>query len=181
MPKPRLDLSATDIAIIERAKTFKVSVFAGRGKYLQAERPTLALARQWGPALEKEANNGKKAMVYAIDPETDSSVFVPAAYDPEQSPMKAAEKAAASKPAKSATGDKKPAAAKVRKSKAGKPAKADGPSKSDIAVKMLQRKGGAARKDIVEACGGWGVDLKQLCARRGLKLRKLADGNYHAA
>ncbi|MET4513732.1 hypothetical protein [Bradyrhizobium sp. I1.7.5] len=86
MPKPKLDLSPSDIAIIERAKTFKVTVFAGSGKYKSVERAT---ARAWAPVLEKEVGNGKRAMIYAIDPVSDGSAFVPAAYAPEQSPMAA--------------------------------------------------------------------------------------------
>ncbi|MET4513731.1 hypothetical protein ABIB81_003048 [Bradyrhizobium sp. I1.7.5] len=46
---------------------------------------------------------------------------------------------------------------------------------------MITKRGGAKRADIVAAVDGWNVDLRQLCARRGLKLRKLPDGNYTAS
>ena len=79
-------------------------------------------------------------------------------------------KAAAKKAAKPAA---KPAAAKApRAPKAG--------SKAETVVKMLTKKGGASRKDIVAAVDGWNVDLKQLCARKGLKLTKSADGIFSA-
>ncbi|MGY3272837.1 hypothetical protein [Bradyrhizobium sp. S3.7.6] len=169
MPKPT-PLSAADIAAIETARAFTVQILVGR-EFKKIGRPTLATARAAAPALECEANNGRRAMIHAIA--DGRAILVPPSYQPDA-------KAEAKKP----TEPVKPKA--PAKTKAAKPAravkpKADGPSKSDIAVKMLGRKGGAARKAIVEAIGGWQVDLKQLCVRRGLKLKRLADGNFIAS
>ncbi|UFW88952.1 hypothetical protein BjapCC829_10805 [Bradyrhizobium barranii] len=161
MPKPT-PLTAADIAAIQGAKQFQTSILIGRGKYRSALHPSLAAAREVAPQIEAEVNNGRHCMVHAIDRATEKAILVPAGFDPVAPVAAKAEKPAKPK-----------ASAKPTKPKAG--------SKSDIAVKMLGRKGGAARKAIVEACGGWQVDLKQLCARRGLKLKRLADGNFIAS
>ncbi|MCS3496194.1 hypothetical protein M2189_004846 [Bradyrhizobium japonicum] len=164
MPKPT-PLSAAEINAIQGAKQFQTSILIGRGKYRSALHPSLAAAREAAPQIEAEVNNGRRCMVHAIDRATEKAILVPVGFDPAAPVAAKAEKPA--KPKASA----KPA--KATKPKAG--------SKSNIAVKMLGRKGGAARKAIVEACGGWQVDLKQLCARRGLKLQRLADGNFIAS
>lgn len=164
MPKPT-PLSAAEINAIQGAKQFQTSILIGRGKYRSALHPSLAAAREVAPQIEAEVNNGRRCMVHAIDRATEKAILVPAGFDPAAPVAAKAEKPA--KPKASA----KPA--KATKPKAG--------SKSDVAVKMLGRKGGAARKAIVAACGGWQVDLKQLCARRGLKLKRLADGNFIAS
>ena len=44
-----------------------------------------------------------------------------------------------------------------------------------IPVLMLTSTKGTTHAVIVEACGGWGIDIKQFAARKGLKLRRDAD------
>ena len=51
-------------------------------------------------------------------------------------------------------------------------------TKTAIVLSMLKK--GATRKAIVEKTG-WQVDLKQLAARKGLKLKKNAEGIIRAA
>lgn len=167
MPKPT-PLSAAEINAIRGAKQFQTSILIGRGKYRSAQHPSLAAAREAAPQIEAEVNNGRRCMVHAIDRATEKAILVPVGFDPAAPVAAKAEKPAKPK-----------ATAKAKPAKATKP-KA-GPSKSDIVVKMLGRKGGAKRADIVAAVDGWQVDLKQLCARRGLKLKRLADGNFIAS
>ena len=95
----------------------------------------------------------------------------------------AAEKAAAIRadikadraPAKAAKGK---AASKAKAAPAGNGARKG--SKAETAYTMLTRKAGATRAAIVEACDGWGIDIKQFAARKGLKLRQDKDGTYFA-
>ena len=47
-------------------------------------------------------------------------------------------------------------------------------TKTEKVIRMLKK--GATRPAIVKATGGWNVDLKQLAARKGLKLRKNDEG-----
>lgn len=175
MPKPT-ELTAADIAAIQSANQFQISILIGPGKYRSTLHPSLTAAREAAPTLEAEVNNGRRCMVHAIDRATERAVLVPNSYEP---PATAADAKLTAKAGKIAAAKAKPSK-KTAKPKPAAKAKADGPSKSDIAVRMLRRKGGAARKDIVAACGGWGVDLKQLAARRGLKLKRLGDGNFAA-
>jgi len=44
---------------------------------------------------------------------------------------------------------------------------------------MLISAKGTTRAAIVEACGGWGIELKQFSARKGLRLHRDADGIIH--
>lgn len=85
----------------------------------------------------------------------------------------AAKKRTAAKPAA-----KKAAPAKPAAKKAAAPAKRDG-SKVATVIAMLTGKKPTTRKAIVEATG-WQVDLKALCARKGMKLKKAADGTLSA-
>ena len=50
-------------------------------------------------------------------------------------------------------------------------------TKTETVIRMLRK--GATRIAIVEATG-WQVDLKQLAARKGLKLKKNAEGVIRA-
>ena len=128
-----------------------------------AERPTLQTAREWAPVLEREAANGRKAMVHAIA--DDRAILVPADYDPAATAAPV-EKPPAAK-AKAAKGRKKSGADlrsiiskdKVSAKKAAK-RKPAGDTKAAIAHRMLTAKG-TTRAAIVEACGGWGIDIKQ--------------------
>ena len=87
---------------------------------------------------------------------------------------KAAKVAKASKTAKAANPKPAAKASKVAK----KPA---GDTKAAIAYRMLTSAKGTTRAAIVEACDGWGIDVKQFCARKGLKLWNGADGTLFAA
>lgn len=68
---------------------------------------------------------------------------------------------------------KKAKPAKAKKTASGKPA--DG-TKAAIAYRMLTSPKGTTRSAIVEACGGWGIDLTQFAARKNLKLRRGDEG-----
>lgn len=50
------------------------------------------------------------------------------------------------------------------------------PTKAAIAYRMLTSKKGTTRAAIVEACGGWRIDLAQFAERKNLRLKKNADG-----
>ena len=199
----RTVISASDAAAIAAAKKFQIKILLGAGKFKSAYRPNLAAARAMAKVLTAEANNGRIAMVHAIDAK-DNAVLVPADYVV-AAPVAALKKvvdtaiakgapivteiapkaaAAKAKPAPKKTAKAKPA--KAAKAKPAKKAKAEkkprapkAGSKSEIVVKMLSGKG-ATRKDIVAAVDGWNVDLKALCARKNLKLNKSKDGIYSA-
>lgn len=167
---PKTDLTPADRAAIENARAFTVQILVGR-EFKKIGRPTLATARAAAPALECEANNGRRAMIQAIA--DGRAILVPPSYQPDA-------KAEARKP----TEPVKPKAEKPKapsNAKAAKPAKAKpkAGSKADIALRMLTASKGTTRAAIVEATG-WGIDVKQFCARKSLKLRKTADGTLFA-
>jgi len=91
---------------------------------------------------------------------------------------KPAKKAKAEKPAKA-----KPAkAAKPAKPKPAKPKPAkEGPSKVDTVIKMLTGKKAVTRKDIAEAVEWPSINIKAICARKGMKLKQAADGTLSAS
>ena len=99
----------------------------------------------------------------------------------------AAERAALkAKPAKAEKPAKKAKAAKpAKKAKAAKPAKAkpakEGPSKVDTVIKMLTGKKAVTRKDIAEAVEWPSINIKAICARKGMKLKQAADGTLSAS
>lgn len=70
-----------DAAAIERAASFRATIFLGTGRYQSEEHPTLAAARSASARLAAEARNGRLGMVYAVSPEG-RSTFVPDAYQP---------------------------------------------------------------------------------------------------
>ena len=107
--------------------------------------------------MEKTAGNGKKGLVSALI--GDRAILVPATFDPAKAAALAKGKAPKAAPAKKT-------APKTR----------DG-SKTEKVIAMLRK--GATRKAIVEAAG-WQVDLKQLAARKNLKLKKNAEGVIRA-
>ncbi|MBR0823748.1 hypothetical protein [Bradyrhizobium liaoningense] len=170
MPKPT-PLSAADIAAIATARAFTVQILVGR-EWKKVGRPTLATARAWGPVMEKEAANSRKAMIHAIA--DGRAILVPPSYQPDT-------KAEAKKP----TEPVKPKAENPKappNAKAAKPAKAKpkAGSKAEIALRMLTASKGTTRAAIIEATG-WKIDVKQFAQRKGLKLRKLADGTLLAS
>jgi hypothetical protein len=96
----------------------------------------------------------------------------------------AAERAALkAKPAKAEKPAKKAKAA--RPAKAAKPAKPkpakEGPSKVDTVIKMLTGKKAVTRKDIAEAVEWPSINIKAICARKGMKLKQAADGTLSAS
>jgi nucleoid-associated protein YgaU len=84
----------------------------------------------------------------------------------------------AEKPAKPAKAAKPEKPAKKAAAKKAADGKRDG-SKVATVIAMLTGKKPVLRKAIVEATG-WQVDLKALCARKGMKLKKHPDGTFSA-
>jgi hypothetical protein len=93
-----------------------------------------------------------------------------------------AKPAKAEKPAKKAKAEKP---AKAKPAKAAKPAKPkpakEGPSKVDTVIKMLTGKKAVTRKDIAEAVEWPSINIKAICARKGMKLKQAADGTLSAS
>ena len=93
----------------------------------------------------------------------------------------AAERAALkAKPAKAEKPAKKAKPAKAAKPAKPKPAK-EGPSKVDTVIKMLTGKKAVTRKDIAEAVEWPSINIKAICARKGMKLKQAADGTLSAS
>lgn len=69
--------------------------------------------------------------------------------------------------------------AAVKKTAAKTAKKAAGESKTATVIKMLTGAKKVTRADIVAATG-WQVDLKALCARKGMRLKKDAEGYVSA-
>lgn len=90
---------------------------------------------------------------------------------------RAAMKAKPAKPEKVAKPAKKAKAAKPAKAK---PAK-EGPSKVETVIKMLTGKKAVTRKDIAEAVDWPSINIKAICARKGMKLKQAADGTLSAS
>lgn len=155
-----------DTAAISGARQFQATLFLGTGKFEKAEAANLPAIRTKAAEMEKAAGNGRKAMIHAmID---GKAVPVPHNFGRGVAPKAApAPKVAAAK-AKAAkiTGPKAKAAKAAPRKGVG--------SKTDKVIAMLRK--GSTRAAIVEATGGWQVDLKQLAARKGLKLTKNKDG-----
>jgi hypothetical protein len=93
-----------------------------------------------------------------------------------------AKPAKAEKPAKKAKAEKP---AKAKPAKAAKPAKPkpakEGPSKVETVIKMLTGKKAVTRKDIAEAVEWPSINIKAICARKGMKLKQAADGTLSAS
>lgn len=96
----------------------------------------------------------------------------------ERATIKAAKRA---KPAKAAKPEKKAKPAKAAKAKPAKKAKPEGKSKVDIVVAMLTGKKAVTRKDIAEAVEWPSINIKAICARKGMKLKQAADGTLSAS
>lgn len=178
---------AIDTKAIEGAQLFTATLFLGTGKFDRAEGPTLAKVRALGQAMEAKANNGRKAVIHAYATEGGKAILVPASFGkakangsaPEAVPAKAkAAKAKAPAVAKdSAKGAKVKAKARAKapaKAKAKAKAGTRDGSKTATVIAML-RKGKHTRAEIVEATG-WGVDINALAARKGLKIKRTAEG-----
>jgi hypothetical protein len=180
-----------DHALIADCKKFTATILKDN-KPQTTEHPTLEAARIEAARLDATSNNGRKALVYAITAE-DRAILVPASWVPVHSPeLAAAAKAVAEKkPAKPAKAAKpaKPAAekkAKAKPAKTAKPAKAkaakkSGGSKVEIVIAMLTGKKAVTRKDITEATEWPSINIKAICARKGMKLKQAADGTLSAS
>ena len=181
MPKKTHAADAANLALIPLATKFSAAILAGR-KHTRVELPTLEAARTEAARMNATANNGRKALVYAIGANGES-ILVPENYQiPTEAEVidgSALKKAAALRAEIKA--DRKPAAKKAKPAPKAKAARApkDG-TKAGIAYKMLTRKAGTTRAAIVEACDGWGIDVKQFCERKSLKLRKDDEGVFYA-
>jgi hypothetical protein len=173
-------------AAIAAAKEFTATLFRGTGTYDRASADTLAAIRSKARELEKQAGpNARRAIIHAVV--DGKAIPIPPKFDPaakngngvDPAASAAARKADAAKaPAAPAKAAKKAAGKKAPKKAAKAPApkkapKKEGPSKTETVIKMLRK--GSTRAAIVEATG-WQVDLKALAARKGLKLKKDADG-----
>lgn len=87
-------------------------------------------------------------------------------------------KAKAAKPAKAKAEPKAKAQAKAKP--AAKKAKPEGKSKVEIVVAMLTGRKAVTRKDIAEAVEWPSINIKAICARKGMKLKQANDGTLSA-
>ncbi|UGY16333.1 hypothetical protein HAP48_0049050 [Bradyrhizobium septentrionale] len=179
-----------DLALIPACKKFTATILKNN-KPQTSEFDTLAGARLEAAKLNATANNSRKALVHAITAEG-RAILVPALYgrtpaDAGSEAAKADDKARDAKAAKAAKPAKvaRPAKAKsARKAKAKpaakKAAKREG-SKVEIVIAMLTGKKAVTRKDIAEATEWPSINIKAICARKGMKLKKAADGTLSAS
>lgn len=199
-----------DLALIPACKKFTATILKG-GKPNTSEHASLEAARIEAVKLNATANGTRKALVYAItddgrsilvpasygtvhSPELAAAAKAvaakpqgpktgkPSVADEAAAKAEAAERAALkAKPAKKAKPEK--AAKPAKKAKAAKPAKAakEGGSKVDIVIKMLLGKKAVTRKDIAEAVDWPSINIKAICARKGMKLKQAADGTLSAS
>jgi hypothetical protein len=183
-----------DLAPIAACKTFTATILKDK-KQQTTEHDSLDAARIEAAKLNATSNNGRKALVYAIT-DDGRAILVPASY------AKADNKAAAKQPKTSAPSDadiaaakqeaaeraKVKAKAKAEKPKAAKPAKKAKKANKAKATKPAAKKDGGSviamltgkkavtRKDIAEATDWPSINIKAICARKGMKLKKSADG-----
>jgi hypothetical protein len=190
---------AADLALIPACTKFTATILKDN-KPQTTEFGTLEAARIEAAKLNATSNHGRKALVYAITAEG-RAILVPAGYgrtpaDAGSEAAKADDKArdAKAEPEKAKAVEKKPAAAKPAKAPAAKKAKAkpaakkaaapakkrDG-SKVEIVIAMLTGKKAVTRKDIAEATDWPSINIKAICARKGMKLKKNADGTLSAS
>jgi hypothetical protein len=166
---------AADVALIPACKKFTATILKDN-KPQTFEFDTLAGARLEAEKLNATANNGRKALVYAITAEG-RAILVPA--------IKAAVKEAALAKAKAAKAPAKkaaPAKAPANKAKAKPAAKtAAAGSKVEIVITMLTGRKAVTRKDIAEATEWPSINIKAICDRKGMKLKKNADGTLSAS
>jgi hypothetical protein len=163
---------AADLALIPACKKFTATILKNN-KQQTATFDTLTDARIEAARLNATANNGRKALVYAITAEG-RSILVPA---DSAKIMNAVAIAPAVKPAKA-----KPAkAAKPAKPAKAAKAKPEGKSKVEIVIAMLTGRKAITRKDIAEAVEWPSINIKAICARKGMKLKQAADGTLSAS
>jgi hypothetical protein len=174
---------AADLALIPACKKFTATILKDN-KPQTSEYDTLDAARIEAAKLNATTNSGRKALVYAITAEG-RAILVPALYgrtpaDAGSEAAKADAKARDAKAAKPAKAPAKKAKAKPAAKKAATPKK-DGGSKVEIVIAMLTGKKAVTRKDIAEATEWPSINIKAICARKGMKLKKSADGTLSAS
>jgi hypothetical protein len=121
------------------------------------------------------ANGGKPSKVAATDEAAAKQEAAELAAHKAKANGKGGKTEKPAKPAKAAKPEKPAKKAAAKKAAGGT---RDG-SKVATVIAMLTGKKPVARKAIVEATG-WQVDLKALCARKGMKLKKHPDGTFSA-
>lgn len=169
---------AADLALIPACKKFTATILKNN-KQQTSSFDSLTAARIEAARLNATANNGRKALVYAITAEG-RAILVPA---DSAKIMNAVAIAKADKPAKAAKPAKpaKAAKPKAKKKPAAKKAKPAGKSKVEIVIAMLTGRKAITRKDIAEAVEWPSINIKAICARKGMKLRQAADGTLSAS
>ena len=182
---------AADLALIPACKKFTATILKNN-KPQTVEFGTLGGARIEAARLNATANNGRKALVYAITAEG-RAILVPASYgEPNAGEGEAGRQGRSQaregrrslpKPAKPAKAAKPTKAAKPAKAGEGsrKKAKPEGKSKVEIVIAMLTGKKAVTRKDIAEAVQWPSINVKAICARKGMKLKQAADGTLSAS
>jgi hypothetical protein len=171
---------AADAAVIAQAVRFEIGLFLGTGRFATDTAATLIEARAKAAALLAQYPTSRRPLIYGIAADgrraLATETMKESAMNTTQTETTAPVKKPAKAPAKKAAAKKAPAK-KAAAKKAG-PAKTRDGSKTEKVLAMLKK--GATRSAIVEATG-WNVDLKQLAARKGLKLKKDAEGIITAA
>ena len=205
MPRKVHPADVLNAQVIARATSFRIHLFLGAGRgYATDTAATIGDAKAKAAELLRIHGGHREPLIYGIDPEGRAGIVtkellamattnqtnhedlgIPDFLVRKPEPKKAAPAVPAKKAAAPKKAEPKPAAAKkakagpapAKKAAAPKKAAASAPragSKTETVLKMLKK--GATRAAIVEATDGWQVDLKQLAARKGLKLHKDADG-----
>jgi len=175
---------AADLALIPACKKFTATILKGN-KPQTTEHESLEAARIEAVKLNATSNNGRKALVYAITAD-DRAILVPASYGAIHSPeIEAAKKEVAAKakakPAAKAKAEPKAKPAKAAKAKPAKKAKPEGKSKVEQVIALLTGRKAVTRKDIAEAVEWPSINIKAICARKGMKLKQAADGTLSAS
>ena len=170
---------AAALALIPACKKFTATILKNN-KPQTAEFDTLGGARIEAARLNATANNGRKALVYAITGEG-RAILVPASYG-EPNPAKAAD--APRRPPRSLRrpirrlSRPRPRSLPSRRRPKAKP---EGKSKVEIVIAMLTGRKAVTRKDIAEAVEWPSINIKAICARKSMKLKQAADGTLSAS
>ncbi|HEY2754596.1 MAG TPA: hypothetical protein VGJ01_02500 [Pseudolabrys sp.] len=166
---------AADAALIPACKKFTATILKDN-KPQTSEFDTLADAQLAAAKLNASANNGRKALVYAIT-DDGRAILVRALKEAAPATTKAEPKPAPAKVAKPAKAPAKKANSLAKKAA---PPKREG-SKVEIVIAMLTGRKPITRKDIAEATEWPSVNIKAICVRKGMKLKKNADGTLSAS
>jgi hypothetical protein len=171
---------AADAALIPACKKFTATILKDN-KPQTSEFDTLADAQLAAAKLNATANNGRKALVYAIT-DDGRAILVRALKEAAPAKAQAETKPAEPKPAPAKVANPAKAPAKKAKPVAKKAAapKREG-SKVEIVIAMLTGRKAVTRKDIAEATKWPSVNIKAICVRKGMKLKKNAEGTLSAS